>query len=58
MSREQLIGVLGAQPFVPFDIHVADGDVLHVKHRDFMWMSPVGERSLSPAGPTKTTAWR
>jgi hypothetical protein len=34
--------VLHAQPFRPFTIHVADGRVFLVKHRDFVSRSPSG----------------
>jgi hypothetical protein len=36
MTIEQLRAVYDAQPFRPFDLHLADGRSLPVRHRDFM----------------------
>ena len=42
MLLEQLTKVLHAQPFRPFTIHMGDGRVFLVKHRDFISHSPSG----------------
>jgi len=42
MTVEQLKNVLHAQPFRPFTIHMGDGRVFFVKHRDFISRSPSG----------------
>jgi hypothetical protein len=42
MTVEQLKNIVGAQPFRPFTIHMGDGRVFLVKHRDFISHSPSG----------------
>ncbi len=42
MTIGQLKDVLHAQPFRPFTIHMGDGRVFLVKHRDFVSRSPSG----------------
>ena len=42
MTVEQLKNVLQAQPFRPITIHMGDGRVFFVKHRDFISRSPSG----------------
>jgi hypothetical protein len=42
MTIEQFKNVLHAQPFRPFTVHMADGRVFLVKHRDFISRSPSG----------------
>lgn len=42
MTIEQFKHVLHAQPFRPFTIHMGDGRVFLVKHRDFVSRSPSG----------------
>jgi len=42
MTVEQLKNVLQANPFRPFTIHMGDGRVFLVKHRDFISRSPSG----------------
>jgi len=42
MTIEQFKSVLRAEPFHPFTIHMADGRVFLVKHRDFVSRSPSG----------------
>ena len=34
--------LLAARPFVPFDIHLADGRLLPVEHPEFLSQSPAG----------------
>jgi hypothetical protein len=51
MTREQFLDVLRTNPFKPFEVHVADGDVLHVPHRDFAWISPGGRTIFVARGP-------
>ena len=42
VTVDQIQGVLHAQPFSPFTIHMADGRVFLVKHSDFISRSPAG----------------
>ncbi len=42
MTIEQLRTVYNAQPFQPFEIHLADGRAIPVHHRDFMMAAPSG----------------
>ncbi len=42
MTVEQFKSALHANPFRPFTIHVTDGRVFLVKHRDFVSRSPSG----------------
>lgn len=42
MTLEQFKNVLHATPFYPFTIHMGDGRVFFVKHRDFISRSPSG----------------
>lgn len=42
MTTDQLKNVMHASPFRPFTIHMADGCVFFVKHRDFLSRSPSG----------------
>ena len=42
MTVEKLKDVIAAQPFRPFTIHMGDGRVFFVKHRDFISRSPSG----------------
>jgi hypothetical protein len=42
MTIEALRRVLHAQPFHPFDIHLADGRSIPVPHPEFVGQSPTG----------------
>ena len=42
MTIEQLRQTFQADPFRPFSLHLADGKVLDVPHRDFLSHSPAG----------------
>lgn len=42
MTVERMRGVLDAQPFRVFTIHLADGREITVKHREFAASSPSG----------------
>ena len=42
MTAEQLRNLHHATPFVPFDVHLADGRSLLVAHPEFLSMSPSG----------------
>ncbi|MBI1913673.1 MAG: hypothetical protein HYS12_02790 [Planctomycetes bacterium] len=35
-TREDLIMLLNAAPFVPFRLHLSDGGAIDVRHRDFV----------------------
>jgi hypothetical protein len=50
MTIEQLQAVYNAQPFRPFDLHLADGRSIPVQHRDFMMTVPRG-RTIVVAEP-------
>ena len=42
MTISEFRSLLGAQPFRPFAIHLADGRSIPVKHREFALPSPSG----------------
>jgi hypothetical protein len=42
MTAEQFRQMREANPFRPFTIHLADGRMLKVPHRDFVSQSPAG----------------
>lgn len=42
MTIQQLRAALGATPFRPFTVHMADGRAFEVPHPDFLSMSPTG----------------
>jgi len=42
MTIEQLKKAYSAQPFRPFDVHLADGRRIEVPHPEFLAMSPTG----------------
>lgn len=46
MTVEQLRRTHTAEPFIPFDVSLADGRVLHVPHPEFLWMPPKAERTF------------
>jgi hypothetical protein len=42
MDRDQIEAALKAEPFIPFTVHVADGDLVPVTSREFFWLPPAG----------------
>ncbi len=42
MTTQQLREMLRAQPFQPFDLHMADGQVLPVRHPELIFITPGG----------------
>lgn len=38
MPAEELRNMLMQQPFVPFRIHLSDGRVFDVRHREMVWV--------------------
>lgn len=42
MTSEQLRQTVHARPFQPFAMHLADGREIHVRHPDFIALSPTG----------------
>jgi hypothetical protein len=42
MTIEQMRNTLGASPFRPFTIHLADGRAYNVPHPEYLSMSPSG----------------
>jgi hypothetical protein len=46
MTIEQIRNVYNAQPFQPFVIHLADGQHVPVRHRDFMLPAPSGRTMI------------
>jgi hypothetical protein len=42
MTGEEIRKHVQARPFVPFDLHVADGRIIPVVHHDFVLISPRG----------------
>jgi hypothetical protein len=53
MTIEQLRAVYSAQPFRPFIMHLADGRVIPVNHREFFMTVPSG-RTVVVAQPDDT----
>jgi hypothetical protein len=53
MTNEQLRKMHSAQPFRPFDIHLADGRSLPVDHPEFLSQSPTG-RTIAVGLPDGT----
>lgn len=51
MTIEKLKEMTHATPFVPFDIHMADGRRVPVRHPDFIAMSPTGRILTVFSGP-------
>jgi hypothetical protein len=51
MTTDRVKELLTAKPFKPFEIHVADGDVLEVKHPELMWITPGGRTIFVARGP-------
>jgi hypothetical protein len=51
MTTDRIKELLVAKPFKPFEIHVADGDVLEVKHPELMWVTPGGRTIFVARGP-------
>ncbi|HEX2837361.1 MAG TPA: hypothetical protein VHN77_04450 [Phycisphaerales bacterium] len=42
--NEEIRSLVRAQPFLPFDVQLVDGRVVHVEHHDFISVPP-GNRS-------------
>lgn len=42
MHIEQIRQLLSAQPFQPFQVHLADGRSVSVPHPEFAWVTPGG----------------
>ena len=40
MTYQRLKAFVDRQPFVPFKLHVADGDLIEVKSPEFIWLHP------------------
>jgi len=53
MTPTQLRELHGAKPFKPFEIHVADGDVLRVTHPELLWLHPGGRTLIVARGPSE-----
>ena len=47
MKIEKIREVLHAQPFRPFEIHVADGGRIPVAHEDFVALDPAGREMIA-----------
>lgn len=46
MTPEQLQNVYDAQPFQPFQLHLADGRSLEIPHREFLAIHPRGRTAV------------
>ncbi len=46
MTFQQLRAAHRAAPFRPFNIHMADGRSLHVRHPDFLFIAPSGRTAF------------
>lgn len=53
MTTAPVKELLQAKPLKPFQIHVADGDVLEVKHPEMMWITPGGRTIFVATGPAE-----
>ncbi len=42
MTTQQLREMLRSQPFQPFDIHMADGQAVPVRHPELVFITPGG----------------
>ncbi len=51
MTTDRVKELWQAKPFKPFQIHVADGDVLNVSHPELMWIHPGGRTAFVATGP-------
>ncbi len=56
MTIEQLRKLHQAQPFRPFNIHLADGTVYNVSHREFLSQTPSG-RTIIVTHPDDTASF-
>lgn len=46
MTSNQMRDILSAKPFLPFTIHLADGDALRVNHPELLTLSPGGRTGI------------
>ena len=46
MKIAEIRKLLHAQPFRPFNIHIADGGRIPVKHEDFVALAPTGREMI------------
>lgn len=46
MTNETIRRFQRAQPFEPFEIHLADGRVVAIPHPDFVYVPPINERAV------------
>ncbi len=46
MTNEEVRRFQRARPFQPFDIHLAEGRVIHVPDPDFVYVPPINERTV------------
>ena len=53
MAIEQLRRMLNAEPFLPFVIHLADGDKVPVRHLELIARSPTGRTCVVWEDDTK-----
>ena len=42
MEKSEIIAFRDAVPFIPFDMRIADGRVIHIPHPDYVMVSPTG----------------
>jgi hypothetical protein len=42
MTVQRVKALVDKKPFSPFNIHLADGDVVEVKSPEFIWLHPTG----------------
>lgn len=46
MTSVQLRKMVAARPFLPCDLHLADGRKVHAKHAEFIAASPSGRTAI------------
>jgi hypothetical protein len=42
MTIQRIKALVDKKPFSPFNVHMADGDIVEVKSPEFIWMHPTG----------------
>src|SRR6266480_2525090 len=55
MMYNRLKTMLDERPFVPFEIHTSDGDVIRVRSADFAWLHPGRRTMLVATDPRSDT---
>lgn len=46
MTNEEIRKMKHAEPFAPFDLHLASGRVLRIPHPEFVYVPPITTRTI------------